>query len=151
MSSLYRMYEYVVVASNTGLRTETEFFNRSTWSVATLEDPQDNDPLRYAILAVIPQFLVAAFNRLIERGLPRGSPAIITDIDELKEQPVVLETPPSWITNVPRLEEELVTPDTDDQDPREENFSPEFEKFNIRVSQPHIMFEEPLRRIFWGV
>lgn len=36
----------------------------------------DPDPERYAVLAVLPFYLVFAFNRLNERGLPRDSPFI---------------------------------------------------------------------------
>ncbi len=94
IASLYRMYECVVLGNITGLRTEIEwFFDRSTWAVAAIPDPRDPDPARYAILAVIPQFMVTAFNRLIKMGFPRGSPANIKGIEEeleLKSRPIVL-------------------------------------------------------------
>jgi hypothetical protein len=79
------MYEYLVVGFTQGLRTEIEFFfNQATWAVSEILDPADSDPARYAILSVLPSYLVIAFNRLIQRGLPRGSPAIIAG-DEMEK------------------------------------------------------------------
>ena len=96
LGSLYRMYEYVVYDHVLGLRTEIEFFfNHSHWKVAKIPDPVDSDPKRYAIISVIPHLLVKAFNRLIERGLPRDAPAIIMGdehFDELADRPRILET-----------------------------------------------------------
>ncbi|OTA58450.1 hypothetical protein K449DRAFT_449406, partial [Hypoxylon sp. EC38] len=70
-TSLYRMYGYLVVGFTIGLRTEVEFFfNQPSWVVAVIPDPRDLDPDRYAILSVLPYYLVKAFNRLVEHGLP---------------------------------------------------------------------------------
>ena len=144
IASLYRMYEYIVLHYNTGLRTEIEwFFNQKTWAVADIPDPADPDPARYAILAVIPQFMIVAYNRLIELGLPRGSPAIIRDYEhemELKAQPVVLETLPAWATRVPRLKTTLLIPDGKGNEPEDEYKSPQFRAMNIIVQQPHVLF-----------
>lgn len=75
-ASLYRMYEYLVTGYITGLRTEIEFFfNQPSRAVSAIPDPKDPDPERSAVLAALPYYLVIAFNRLIERGLPRNSPA----------------------------------------------------------------------------
>lgn len=143
-ATLYRMYEYVVLENNTGLRTEIEwFFNRSTWAVAAIRDPRDPDPARYAILAVIPQFLVAAFNRLIKMGLPRGSPAIIKGIEEeleLKSRPIVLEELPLWTAKVAKLSKTLVIPNEVGEEPDERSRSPEFFAMNVVVQQPYVMF-----------
>jgi hypothetical protein len=80
LACLYRMYQDVVLDDNIGLRNEIEyFFYHSKWSVSSISDPKDNDSARYAILAVLPELLVVAFNRLIERGLSRGALAILTD------------------------------------------------------------------------
>lgn len=92
------MYEYIAVANNAGLRIEIEFFfNHADWAVSAIPNPKDEIRKRYAILAVLPHFMVAASNRLIGRGLPRGSPAIIldeNDLDALRSRPIVLETMP---------------------------------------------------------
>ncbi|ROV96000.1 hypothetical protein VMCG_07997 [Cytospora schulzeri] len=122
LAALYRLYEYFVAGYSTGLRSEVEFFfNHPTWAVADIPDPQDPDPERYAILAVLPYYLAHAFNRLIKRGLPRGCPAIITSAaeeDELRSRPVVLEQEPEWVRMVPKLEKGLVIPCKDGSEPK---------------------------------
>ncbi|KAG5928085.1 hypothetical protein E4U42_001289 [Claviceps africana] len=113
LASLYRMYEYLVVGYNAGMRTEIEFFyNQPSWSVKDIPDPKDADPTRYAIVAVLPQYLTLAFNRLIKMGLPRGSPAVISPEVEasLRAQVVELEEVPSWTRDVPPLKDTLVIP-----------------------------------------
>lgn len=144
LASLYRMYEYLVIGYNIGLRTEIEFFfNHPSWSVKDIVDPKDPDPTRYAIVAVLPHYLIMAFNRLIEMGLPRGSPAILTPEIEasLKAQPIKLEEVPSWTAKVQPLDNVFTIP----CDPRvsEEdraNRSEHFYKMNIVVDEPHVLF-----------
>lgn len=144
LASLYRMYEYFVAGYVTGLRSEVEsFFNHPTWAIAEIPDPEDPDPQRYAVLAVLPHYLVHAFNRLIERGLPRGSPAIITSIEaenDLKGRPKVLEKEPEWVARVPRLEETLIIPCTDGKDPSKDGRSSHFMDMNIVSEEPYIVF-----------
>src|SRR5215469_5296298 len=96
----------------------------------------------HAILTVIPHFLVLAFNRLIEKGLPRGSPAILSneDIEELRSRPVVLEELPLWTACVAKLDESLVIPDMDGETPHEEERSPHFLNMNIIAAAPHVLF-----------
>lgn len=143
-ASLYRMYEYLVVGYIVGLRTEIEyFFNQPSWAVSAIPDPGDPDPKRYAILAVLPYYLVTAFNRLIERGLPRGSPAIIAGDaaeDALKRRKVVLEKEPSWVTKVPPLPQPLVIPDQSNKAPEAAARGQRFSKMNIIAEEPHILF-----------
>ena len=89
-------------------------FNHATWKVAEIPDLRDLDPKPYAILAVIPQFLVIAFNRLIERCSPRGAPSIIIDDEqeeELKSEPKVLEKVPSWTMGDTEFDKPLILPD----------------------------------------
>lgn len=144
LASLYRMYEYFVAGYITGLRSEVEFFfNRAAWTVADIPDPEDPDPERYAILAVLPYYLTHAFNRLIERGLARGSPAIIISSaveEELKSLPVVLEKEPAWVAGVPKLDKTLVLPCTDGSVPREDIRSQRFLAMNIVSEDPYIVF-----------
>lgn len=140
LASLYRMYEYIVIGYNIGLRNEIEaFFNHHTWPVSAIPDPKDPDPQRYAVLAVLPYYLVMAFNRLIEIGLPRDSPFIITPEieEELKSRERVLEEEPRWVLKVPRLEETLVIPRYTGEIPRENCLSGPFAKMNIRAENPH--------------
>ncbi|KAI5919455.1 hypothetical protein F4810DRAFT_505152 [Camillea tinctor] len=142
-ASLYRMYEYFVVGYTVGLRTEIEFFfNQPTWAVAAIPDPDDADPQRYAILCVLPHYLVKAFNRLIERGLPRGSPAIIAGDDaedELRNRAIVLEEEPAWAAKVPPLLERLIIP-TLGGEPAEGSRSERFLSMNIIAEEPHVLF-----------
>ncbi|KAF2205486.1 hypothetical protein GQ43DRAFT_453103 [Delitschia confertaspora ATCC 74209] len=149
LDSLYRMYECIALDYNTGLRTEIEwFFNRPDWAVSSIPDPRDPDTARYAILSVIPHFLFAAFNRLTERGLPRGSPVIIISDemeDELRARPVVLGEMPGWCANVPKLEKTLVIPGADGKTPQEPDRSPvtepnTFLEKDIIVQQPYVLF-----------
>jgi hypothetical protein len=143
-ASLYRMYEYLVVGDTIGLRNEIEyFFNRPSWAVAAIPDPMDPDPERYAILAVLPSYLVTAFNRLIERGLPRDSPAIIAGPEveaELRSRKVVLEEEPSWAAKVPPLPQTLVIPNGLNDEPEEETRSKRFLAMNIIAEEPHVLF-----------
>lgn len=143
-ASLYRMYEYLVTGFIIGLRSEIEyFFNQPSWAVAAIPDPKDPDAQRYAILAVLPHYLVMAFNRLIERGLPRGSPAIIAGNDaeeELRSRPIVLEEEPSWVADVPKLEQTLVITDKNGDQPDEDSRSDRFLAMNIIVEEPHVLF-----------
>lgn len=143
LASLYRMYEYLVVGYTIGLRTEIEFFfNQPSWSVKDIADPKDADPTRYAILAVLPQYLIWAFNRLIEKGLPRGSPAILTPEIEasLKLQPVKLEEVPSWAKNVPPLKDTFIIPGDSEDPPDAKGRSERFYNMNIVVDEPHVLF-----------
>jgi hypothetical protein len=83
--------------------------------------------------------LIAAFNRLIERGLPRSNPGIIISDEmeeELKSRPVALEKLPSWVEKVPKLSEALVIPNTDGSVPEERLLSPHFLSMNIMVERP---------------
>ncbi|KAI1185629.1 hypothetical protein F5B17DRAFT_445616 [Nemania serpens] len=137
-ASLYRMYEYIVVGFTMGLRTEIEFFFNQgpTWAVSSIPDPEDPDPQRYVILSVLPFYLCKAFNRLIERGLPRGSPAIIAgdaELEELRSRPIVLEKEPEWAAKVPALAERVVLPGPDGCEPPEETWSKGFWR---RISRP---------------
>lgn len=143
-ASLYWMYEYLVVGFTIGPRTEIEyFFNQPSWAVSAIPDPQDADPQRYAILSVLPHYLCKAFNRLIERGLPRGSPAIIAGNEaerELRSRPMVLEEEPEWALRVPPLSEKLVIPRRQGGEPEEEYVSERFMTKNIMVEEPHVLF-----------
>ena len=137
------MFEFIVTANTIGLRNEIEsFFNHPSWAVSAIPDPNDADPARYAILSVIPHFLMIAFNRLIERGLPRGSPAILSDedLEEMQSQQVVLEELPPWTARVAKLSKTLVIPDVNDEKPPKENRSRHFLKMNIISAEPHILF-----------
>ncbi|KAF2761226.1 hypothetical protein EJ05DRAFT_497780 [Pseudovirgaria hyperparasitica] len=143
LASLYRMYEYIVLDYNIGLRSEIEwFYNHSDWAVSAIPDPKDSNAERYAILAVLPRYLAYAFNNLAERGLPRDAPSIITneELDELQKQPKVLEKLPSWLDSVPKLDILLDIPDSEGQSADEATRSEWFFEKNINVHEPHVLF-----------
>ena len=150
MESLYRMYGYLVAGCTIGLRNEIEdFFNQSTWAVSDIPDPRDHgeaDPERHAILAVLLYYLVWAFNRLIERGLPLDSPAMITSVEmeeELRSREIVREEVPRWVKDVPRLERTLMIPPpgaVSGEIPEEASRSKRFLEMNIIVEEPHVLF-----------
>lgn len=144
LASLYRIFEYFVAGHIAGMRTEVEFFfNQPSWTLAEIPDPRDPDPERYAVLAVLPHYMAHAFNRLIERGLPRGSPAMIMGDAaeaELKSRPVVLEKEPNWVTHVPRMQKTLVIPDQNGVTPPENARSDKFMAMNIIAVAPYLAF-----------
>jgi hypothetical protein len=144
LASLYRMHEYIVHGHTLGLRSEIEgFFNNRDWKVSEIPDPADPDPGRYAILSVIPHLLTKAFNKLIARGLPRASPAIIMgdeELDELASRPRILETVPCWCARVPKLDKTLVIPSSDGTIPDDARASSEFKEKNILVGDPPVFF-----------
>lgn len=143
LAALYRLYEYFIAGNHVGLRSEVEvFFNQPSWAVADIPDPQDPDPERYAVLAVLPYYLAHAFNRLIQRGLPRGCPAIISMEEEVKlrRRAEVLEREPGWVGRVPRLERTLVIPCRDGSTPAEDVRCARFRVLNIVSEQPYVVF-----------
>jgi len=144
LRSLYRMCEYLVIGWTIQLRNEIEYFwNHKGWTVSAVPDPKDEDHERYAILAALPCFLNLAFNRLIERGLPRYSPAIILNPEELENQPKTLEHAPAWCDNVTPLPNILRLPLADgsalqdEQDPRASEI---LLRWNILRDDPHVLF-----------
>lgn len=138
------MYEFFLADSTVGIRNEVEYFyNQPAWAVANIPDPRDPDPERYAVLAVLPFYLVHAFNRLIELGLPRGSPAIIMGEvaeAELKSKPIILEKEPDWVAHVPRLDKTLVIPNDEGHEPAEDTRSEKFMAMNIIAEAPYVVF-----------
>ncbi|KAJ3785835.1 hypothetical protein GGU10DRAFT_186425 [Lentinula aff. detonsa] len=144
-ASFYRLYEFVVLGWTIQLRNELEYFCTSHpgWAVSDLPDPADTkDPARYAFLAGLTYLMCEAFNRRIELGLPRDAPAIVTDWEELKRRPQVLERVPDWVKSVSPLAEAVRIPDekgnfVDTNDP--EVCTP-LSRFNIIMPYPHIHF-----------
>ncbi len=143
LASLYRMYEYIVLDYNIGLRSEIEYFwNHASWAVKDIPFPNDPDPQRAAILAVIPTFMVVAYNRLIDMGLPRDAPAVISPHMEakLKARPKVFEEIPAWASSVPPLKETLTIDPSDGEGLEERHKSPQFLKMNIIRANPDVLF-----------
>ncbi|MFI5421442.1 MAG: hypothetical protein ACHQ1H_10795 [Nitrososphaerales archaeon] len=85
------------------------FHKQTDWLLADIPDPQDPDPVRYAILASLTDALVLSFNHKIKYGMRRG----ITDkqplkISEFRSDPdPPLESSPTWCTEVGPLSQRL--------------------------------------------
>lgn len=68
-----------------------------------LPDPQDPDPVRYAILACIAEELVDAFNWRLALGMRRKGPGIPRD-ENGKSAPFIPQRLPAWTPFVPAIE-----------------------------------------------
>ena len=138
------MYEYVVLDSQYGLRNEMgSFFHHAEWPVHRIPDPKDPCPDRYAILAVLTEFLVKAFNRNIAQGIPRDRPPIVIGREAeayWKARPKKYEEIPKWAKKVPRLKELLVITGEDGEVPNVWTASLPFLEKNIVAFEPHIYF-----------
>ncbi|KAG7089405.1 hypothetical protein E1B28_011093 [Marasmius oreades] len=143
-AAFYRIYEFLVTNHNIHFRNELEYFccSHPNWSISSLPDPKDPDPLRYAILAVLTKLMCDSFNRRIGLGLPRDAPAIIEDFAELEARPKVYEEPPEWAKRVQALPEKVFIPNVEGKklDEDHEDVSEEFKAMNIIVQMPHIHF-----------
>lgn len=74
LRALYRIYEAVVAREFYAIGSEVEYFwyqPRKNWAVHRIPDPQDSDPVRYAILACIAEELALAFNWRMSLGMRR--------------------------------------------------------------------------------
>lgn len=130
-ASLYRMYEYLVVGWDKGLKLEARhFFRQHTWDMKSIPDPKDTDPVRYAIIAALIKYLVRAFNFAIERDVPRDASSI----------GLVLEQAPEWTRLVPRLKDSFVLRDNVGKVPEERLWCPEFLKKNIVLEESYAYF-----------
>lgn len=91
--------------------SETEYFWRrpeDEWSLESIPDPNDGDPVRYAVLASLMEAMVDAFNWRLELGLRRGGKRWVERGGDGRPAPFVPEVMPAWAERVPALEDELV-------------------------------------------
>ncbi|CZT09314.1 uncharacterized protein RAG0_14113 [Rhynchosporium agropyri] len=73
--SIYRLYDDLCANRLTLLTYECEYiFRRGSkrWQLSQIPDPQDADPVRYAVLASLVEALVDVFNWKMELGIRRG-------------------------------------------------------------------------------
>lgn len=143
--SLYRLYEHLVLNDNVGLRNELEYFWYAKWPVASIPDPEDPSPSRYAVLSAIPALLVQSFNERIKLGLPRKADCIVSreELEEYAKEDKVFETVPEWTEKVAPLEETLVVPHDDGQileSFEDQRASAQLAMKNVLHWQPHIHF-----------
>lgn len=149
LNCLYRIYERLVLDDTIGYRNEIEYFwHRKGWPVSEIPDPQDAHPDRYAFVAAIPDLLVRAFNRKIEMGLARYTPAIISpeEAEKLRNTPEadkLYESAPLWPAHVNPVKETVIIPMVEGPDlvmPTEKELATGFLKYNIQIGVPHIHF-----------
>lgn len=146
LATVYRIYWAIVMDDAVTMRNEIEYFwGQHSWKVSDIPDPQDPEPERYAVVSAVPLILVAAFNNLINRGLPRDSPSIMTseEMDKAMQRKKKLETVPKWAENAPPLGETLLLPSKDGALPKD--FDDEISddilaKKNVLCQKLHIYF-----------
>ncbi|TAQ85340.1 hypothetical protein B7494_g6344 [Chlorociboria aeruginascens] len=108
LRAIYRLYEIFMTREFVLLRLECEYMWRHSgrkWSLRSIPDPCDPDPVRYAMLASIVEELVRAFNWRLQHGLRRDGNHVRRSIENPwpKYDPEV--TPP-WTASVPPIQEE---------------------------------------------
>lgn len=112
LRSLYRLYETVVIDDEDEMMQESQywFHDQVDWRIADIPDPQDPDPIRYAILACLAEALEVSFNHKIKHGLRRGitdkKPLLIFEFQKDPNPP--LEKAPDWCSKVGPLSQRLV-------------------------------------------
>lgn len=107
LCSLYRLYEDLCSNDLIMMGYECEYFffhNEHSWWLSQIPDPNDTDPIRYAILASMVEALVDAFNWRLELGLRRDK-----SMDESMERAINFkrEKVPIWTAAVKPLTETL--------------------------------------------
>lgn len=141
LRSIYRLYEIFMTGEYALLRLETEYLWHTPpkqWALASIPDPRDPDPVRYALLACIVEELVAAFNWRLSLGLRRLGEPVQRKHGSDPYPPFVPELPPSWTQNVAAIEPSMLRdlpPAMVDQDGRlvleKKGCSDEFAKRNV--------------------
>jgi hypothetical protein len=91
-----------------GYETEYFFFQaRSSWELCNIPDPQDPDPIRYAILACTLESLLNAFNFRLRIGMRRDRNHIPPTNDGYAPY-IPIVTLPSWTQRVPPVSKEYI-------------------------------------------
>lgn len=130
LCSLYRLYEDLCVGNILMLSYESDYFfshTEAAWKLSEMPDPQDSDPVRYALLASFAEALVDAFNWKLEQGLRRGG------TQNAGSDHGGLETLPRWTERVKPLPERLnLRPNNN------ESADPNFLKRNIQAPMGYL-------------
>lgn len=104
LRSLYRLYEAMVSDVYVAMGKETEYFwYQRSWSLHSIPDPRDPDPIRYAVLACLLEELVAAFNWRLSLGMRRDHNHIYRETGSDPWPPYTPVKGPSWTSSVPAL------------------------------------------------
>ncbi|CAG8143842.1 unnamed protein product [Penicillium olsonii] len=109
LRSIYRLYELHLSGRYALMGWETEyFFGRTDWKLEDIPDPQDPDPLRYAVVASIMEELHEAVNWRLGLGLRRNKQHVFREEDGDPWPPFTPEILPKWTAKVPPLDKDLL-------------------------------------------
>lgn len=150
LRSLYRLYELLVLSDNNNLTGESEyFFNHpeEEWHVANMPDPQDPDPVRYAVLSRLTITLAMVCNDRISKGILRTMDAHtltlvgcgMRPLPTEEERRAAYECIPPWTLDVPPAPE-LTRLFRERDDPGEMLYSDLFLKMNIVTNVGNMFF-----------
>lgn len=106
--SLYRLHDDLCADRRSLITYECEYlFRRGSerWSLSRIEDPCDEDPVRYAVLASLVEALVEAFNWKLALGIRRGGRPC--DQSEERATNFVREVAPEWTGKVGAVEKRV--------------------------------------------
>ncbi|CZT10978.1 uncharacterized protein RAG0_15288 [Rhynchosporium agropyri] len=106
LHAIYRLYEIYMTREFVLLRLECEYMWRQLgpkWSLYSIPDPCDPDPVRYAMLASIVEELVRAFNFRLQHGQRRNGRNVRRSIANPwpEYEP---EVTPTWTAHVRPIE-----------------------------------------------
>lgn len=98
------MYEAMASGIYERLGQETEYFwYQRRWSLLSIRDPLDPDPVRYAMLACILEELVVAFNWRLSLGMRRDRNHIFRESGSDPWPPYTPMEGPLWTSSVPTI------------------------------------------------
>lgn len=107
LRAIYRLYETFMTQEFVLLRLECEYMWRQLgqkWSISSIPDPCDPDPIRYAMLASIVEELAEAFNWRLKHGQRRNGKHVSRTMENPWPQYDPEVTPP-WTASVPPIQE----------------------------------------------
>lgn len=149
LATVYRIYWAIVLDDTITLRNEIEYFwfrKGRAWKVENIPEPPDKEPERLAIISAIPYMLAAAFNRLIDLGLPRERATAVLSwdlLEKLRQEPRTHEMVPQWASDSPPLSAPLRLPTNGVELPEDvavDDLDPFLKLKNVHACVCHIYF-----------
>lgn len=123
-ASLDRMVMAAMQHDSVGLQGEVQYFWRQGWRIAHVPDPQDGDPVRYALKACLLERMVQVWNfrtKLLEEDRKR-------------------EQSPKWCKTVPRVPERVALVRPEHVVVFADDYSPVFMKRNFLAPKEALLF-----------
>lgn len=106
---LYRMYQAMASGVYEDLGKETEYFwYQRNWSLWSIRDPLDPDPVRYAIIACLLEELVIALNWRLSLGMRRNRNHITREKGSDPHPPYNPADGPLWTSSVPPIPDDVL-------------------------------------------